>query len=141
MRVLFSPLGLSKGSLFTAIVRTQPDRVVVITSQQGSQFVDEITAKAKEGLKKDFTVEVYTVSDPFNSFVEGRGLAKAIVNCRGDENIVNLTGGPTALQDVVQCIARLLDAKEVAVFDRRPYSEQQENPYWVGEMVEVPKIT
>ena len=141
MRVLFSPLGLSKGSLFTAIVRTRPDHVVVVTSQEGAKLVDEIVAQAKSVLNTDFTFEVHTVSDPFTSFLEGRELAQALAHKKGSENIVNLTGGSTALQDAVQSIVRLIDAREVAVIDRRPYSDQQANPYVVGEMIEVPKIS
>jgi hypothetical protein len=148
MRVLFSPLGLSKGSLFTAIVKTRPDHVVVITSEEGAKLVDEIVAQAKSLLNKSFTFEVHTVSDPFTSFVSGRKLAKALAMRKvpilgipqggSSENIVNLAGGTTALQDAVQYIARLLDAKEIAVIDRRPYGEQQANPYVVGEIIEIP---
>jgi len=146
MRVLFSPLGLSKGSLFTAIVKTRPDHVVVITSQEGAKLVDEIVAQARSWLNKEpslrsrtsFTFEVHTVSDPFTSFLEGRKLAKALAMKKGSENIVNLAGGTTALQDAVQYIARLISAKEIAVIDRRSYTQQQANPYVVGEIIEIP---
>jgi len=150
MRVLFSPLGFSKGSLFTAIVTTRPDHVVVVTSKEGAKLVDEIPAQAKSLLTTplppfergitDFTFEVHTVSDPFISFLEGRELAQALARKKGSENIVNLTGGTTALQDAVQCIARLISAKEIAVIDRRAYTQQQANPYVVGEVIEIPKI-
>ena len=141
MRVLFSPLGFSKGSLFTAIVQTRPDHVVVVTSKEGAKLVDEIVAQAQSVLNTDFTFEVHTVSDPFTSFLEGRELAQALARKKGSENIVNLTGGTTALQDAVQSIALLIDAKEIAGIDRRPYSEQQANPYVVGEIIEIPKIS
>jgi hypothetical protein len=139
MRVLFSPLGLSKGSLFTAIVHTRPDHVVVVTSEEGAKFVDEIVAQAKSLLKQDFTFEVHTVSDPFTSFIQGRELAKVLAFKKGSDNIVNLTGGSTALQDAVQYIARLISAQEVVVIDRRPYTQQQANPYVVGEIIEIPR--
>jgi len=47
MRVLFSPLGLSKGSLFTAIVQTRPDHVVVVTSKEGAkqQHINSVLSK------------------------------------------------------------------------------------------------
>jgi hypothetical protein len=138
MRVLFSPLGLSKGSLFTAIVKTHPDHVIVITSEEGAKLVMEIVAQARSLLNKDFTFEVHTVSDPFTSFQEGRKLAKALAMKKGKENIVNLAGGTTALQDAVQYIARLISAKEIAVIDRRSYTQQQANPYVVGEIIEIP---
>ena len=150
MRVLFSPLGLSKGSLFSAIVTTCPDHVVVVTSKEGAKLVNEIVAQAKSWLKispslerseaTSFTFEVHTVSDPFISFLEGRQLAQALALKKGSENIVNLTGGTTALQDAVQCIARLISAKEIAVIDRRPYEQQQAKPYVVGEVIEIPQM-
>jgi hypothetical protein len=34
MKVLFSPLGLSPGSLFTVIAQTQPEHVVIIKLDQ-----------------------------------------------------------------------------------------------------------
>jgi hypothetical protein len=102
--------------------------------------VDEIVGQAKSVLNTDFTFEVHTVSDPFTSFAEGRELAKVLARKKGGENIVNLTGGSTALQDAVQSIARLISAKEVAVIDRRPYTQQQANPYVVGEIIEIPEI-
>ena len=145
MRVLFSPLGLSRGSLFTAIVTTCPDHVVVVTSKEGAKLVNEIVAQTKSWLNIEpsrslsFTFEVHTVSDPFISFLEGRELAQALALKKGSENIVNLTGGTTALQDAVQCIARLISAKEIAVIDRRPYEQQQAKPYVVGEVIEIPK--
>jgi len=138
MKVLFSPLGLSPGSLFTAIVHTKPDRVVVVSSREGAKFVPEIVNKAEEAIDKKLAVEVHTVSDPFTGFHDGRRLAKSLVGLSGDENIANIAGGTTVLQDAVQHLARLIGAREVAVVDRRPPDEQKRNPYVVGELIEVP---
>ena len=91
---------------------SRPDHVVVITNEEGAELVEYIATQAKSVLNTDFTVEVHTVSDPFTSFLEGRELAKVLARKKGSENIVNLTGGTTALQDAVQCIARLLAEEE-----------------------------
>jgi len=119
-RVLFSPLGLTRGSLFTAIVHTKPDRVVIVTSSQAASGVDEIIQRARDQIGQEFSYEVHTISDPFVGFVEGRDLARKLAARYGKENIVNITGGTTALQDCAQSLARLMDAKEIAVVDRRP---------------------
>jgi len=139
MRVLFSSLGMSYGSLFSAIVLTKPDHVVVITSSKPAENVNKVIEKAKE-YHPNFTLEFYTLEDPFTGFKEGRELAKRLASKKGDENIANLAGGTTALQDSVKCLADLIGAREVAVIDRRSIGEQQANPFVVGELVEIPPI-
>lgn len=140
MRTLFSPLGLSPGSLFTAILATKPDRVIIITSTDAAKKVDEVVNAVKEADDFEFDVEVHTISEPFAGFVEGRKLAARLAKKKTDENIVNITGGTTALQDAVQMIARLTEAKEIATIDRRSYQKQQDEPYVIGEVIEVPPI-
>jgi len=93
----------------------------------------------------DFTLEYHTINDPFVGFIEGREWARKIARSEEQrtesaEYIVNLAGGTTALQDAVQCIARALGAKEVAVIDRRRPDEQRQNPFVVGELIEVPPL-
>lgn len=139
MCTLFSPLGLSPGSLFTAILATKPDKVIIITSQKAAQKVDEIVSAVKKVDEFEFEVEIHTISDPFTGFVEGRKLAASLAKKKTDDNIVNITGGTTALQDAAQTIARLINAKEIATIDRRPYQKQQDEPYVQGELIEVDK--
>ena len=52
---------------------------------------------------------------------------------------VSLTGGTTALQDAAKCIADQLQAREVALIDRRDEQEKRTNPFVVGELIEIPK--
>jgi hypothetical protein len=144
MRILFSPLGLSYGSLFSAIVLTKPDHVVVITSVKAAENIPKVVEAAKK-YHPQFTLEYHTISDPFVGFTEGRELAIKIAKSEEQraesvEYIVNLAGGTTALQDAVQCLARALNAKEVAVIDRRRPDEQRQNPLIVGELIEVPPL-
>ena len=139
MKVLFSPLGMSYGSLFSAIVLTKPKHVVVITSEQAAKNIDLVIKKAKQN-HSDFTIEYHTISDPFTGFLEGRKLARVLAHKKGDENIANLVGGTTALQDAVKCLADIISAKEVVVIDRRPIEEQRANPFVIGELVEIPPV-
>ena len=142
MRVLFSPLGMSYGSLFSAIVKTLPDHVVVITSERAAVNLNKVVEEAKR-YHPDFTLEYHTIEDVFTGFDEGRKLARELAsrNDAGNENIVNLVGGTTALQDAFKCLADLIGAKEVALIDRRTIEEQRANPFAVGELVEVPPIS
>jgi hypothetical protein len=141
LRVLFSPLGLAQGSLFTAIVLLRPDHVVVVTSAEAAGNL----AGAVEGARAhhpSFTVEQWLLADPFAGFLEGRRLARRLAQkwgCRRDcEFIVNLTGGTTVMQDALKQLAQLLGAREVAVVDRRPPEAQRRKPLVIGELVELP---
>ncbi|NLM18372.1 MAG: hypothetical protein GX221_11735 [Candidatus Riflebacteria bacterium] len=58
---------------------------------------------------------------------------------------VNLTGGTTAMQWVMQAayekaLREGFDVERIAFVDRRPTVEQQANPFVVGELIEVEKL-
>ena len=94
MTVLFTPLGLAYGTLYSAIMLVRPRRLVAVADS---------------------------------------------------DNIINLTGGTTALQDCVRSVADILRAqhravREVAVIDRRPTHDQKRSPLVVGELVEVSPV-
>ena len=140
VKTLFAPLGLSYGSLFSAVVLTQPDRSVVISSQQASQnlpLVEEELAR----IDSHCPIQTHLLSDPFTGFLEGRQMAKYLAESESTtHNIVCLTGGTTAMQDTIKTIAILTQADEMAVIDRRQIEEQKTNPFVVGEMVWIPKL-
>jgi uncharacterized protein (TIGR00288 family) len=140
-KVLFSPLGLSNGSLFTAIVLTRPDYVVVITSGEAARNLDSVLTAARRH-HPNFQVEHHVLEEPFADFVAARRLARELAQAwaerKGWQFIVNLSGGTTVMQDCVTYLAHLLGARLVAVVDRRPSEEQLRDPLALGELVEVP---
>lgn len=153
MTVLFSPLGLAYGSLYSAILLVRPSRAVVVSSRQA--VVDLHSAvDAARFFHTSFEVETHLLSDPLAGFAEGRTLARQLVAGAGSQNVINLTGGTTALQDCVRSVADILRAqqdpnsnahpliavREVAVVDRRTPEEQKRVPLVVGELVEVPPL-
>lgn len=144
MIVLFSPLGLAYGSLYSAILLVRPQRVVVVTSHQA--LVDLHTAvDAARFYHGSFEMETHLLDDPLAGFVEGRQLARFLAASADGDNVVNLTGGTTVLQDCVRSVADILraqgrDVREVAVVDRRAANEQRRVPLVVGELVEVPPL-
>lgn len=140
--VLITPLGLSKGLLYSAIMHNKPEAIWVLTSKEGEQQVDEVCRQA------DFrgNVHVAVMEDPytdFNSWLTYMNhLIETIEKYKEDriQFIVNLTGGTTAMQYVVQQIAAKLEEKGervqyVAQVDRRDVAEQQANPYVLGEQI------
>jgi hypothetical protein len=153
MTVLFSPLGLAYGTLYSAVLLVRPQRVVVVTSPQavGNLYA---ALDAARFYHSNFEFEAHILHDPLVGFEEGRQLARRLALRADAENIVNLTGGTTVLQDCVRSIADVLrrepqivghkigepQVREVAVIDRRAHEEQTRSPLTVGELVEVPPL-
>ena len=144
MIVLFTPLGLAYGSLYSAILLVRPQRLVVVTSPQAIVNLHSAVDAARFYHSK-FDIKTHLLDDPLSGFVEGRSLARTLAQLATSDgdNVVNLTGGTTALQDCVRSVADVLRAKncpvrEVAVVDRRNADEQKRVPLVVGELVEVP---
>ena len=144
MTVLFSPLGLAYGTLYSAIMLVRPRRLVVVTSPQAIVNLHSAVDAARF-FHSRFEVETHLLDDPLAGFGEGRKLARYLVASAADDNIINLTGGTTALQDCVRSVADILRAqhravREVAVIDRRPTHDQKRSPLVVGELVEVSPV-
>jgi hypothetical protein len=142
MTVLFSPLGLNYGVLYSAILLVRPSRVVVVTSAQAIGNLHSATDAARF-YHSNFEVETHMLDDPLAGFKEGRTLARLLCSSAGEKNVVNLTGGTTAMQDCVRSLAERLraaaqDVREVAVIDRREAEEQKRNPLSLGHLIEVP---
>lgn len=144
MTVLFSPLGLSYGVLYSAILLVRPSRVVVVTSSEA--IVNLHTAlDAARFYHTRFEVETHLLEDPLAGFAEGRALARFLAVSAGSHNVVNLTGGTTALQDCIRSVGDYLrtqekEVREIAVVDRRDADEQKRAPLTLGELVEVPQL-
>ena len=146
MTVLFSPLGLNYGVLYAAILLVRPRRVVIVTSQQAIVNLHSALDAARF-YHTSFEMETHVLDDPLAGFREGRTLARLLTasasDAPGSDNVLNLTGGTTVMQDCVRSLADRLrtqnkTVREVAVIDRRPPDEQRRAPLVVGELVEVP---
>ncbi len=142
MTTLFSPLGLSYGTLYSAILLTRPARVVVVTSAEAVLSLGT-TLDAARFFHTHFEWETHVLQDAQAGFIEGRALAQFLTASAGTRNIVNLTGGTTVLQDCIKSVADILrrnekQVSEIAVIDRRDLPEQRRAPLVIGELVEVP---
>ncbi len=141
-RLLVTPLGYSKGLLYSAIKKIKPDYCLIITSKDAGIHVDEIIKESE--YQGGF--ELIELSDPHSGFDEIRGIINSIIPDRSnlfleaDEIFINLTGGTTTLQVLVEAISKKAEQmgkgpKKVVIFDRMPHQIQQEDPFRVGEMV------
>lgn len=141
-RILISPLGMSKGLLYSAIRGLEPDHVVVITSTAAAAELPEIIqASSYAG-----SMNVAQVADPFTCFADLEIVLPTVFEGLGGRNeceiILNITGGTTALQYLLQQIERELllkgySVRKVAFVDRRPSQEQRDTPYVQGEHFEL----
>jgi len=156
MTTLFSPLGLVYGTLYSAILLTRPQRIVIVTSPQAEKYLHDALDAARFYHGK-FDFEAHILEDPLGGFDEARKLARRLAQAPCECNIINLTGGTTVLQECVRSVADILrrdnvigaqvlepgaplkpiKIREVAVVDRRAASEQARHPLVVGELVEV----
>jgi hypothetical protein len=142
-RLLVTPFGLSPGLLLTAVHHAQPDRMVVITSADGLDMLPDALARSGfTGGSQALTKIVlenpwsgYDEIDPLIATVESSLLSVS-------EVIVNMTGGTSLLGFTAQRLGERLQrfalpVRRIALIDRRPPEEQRENPYVVGDMIDV----
>ncbi len=140
--LLVSGLGSSVGLLFSALSSLKPDRTVVITSKEVEPKLPEVL-KSAGGYPSEH-VKALILQEPFTGFSETGGMVKALEPFlkNASEVVVNLTGGTTCMQWVMQAVfekARELGAavRRVAFVDRRTTQEQQKNPFVLGEMIPI----
>jgi hypothetical protein len=145
-KVLITGMGASFGLLYSAVHHIQPDSVIVITS--GKYHENAIDACKRAGFISDTSINVVEMHDVFCGFAETPGLIKTVwpLMQHAECLVVNLTGGTTAMQWVMQSLyekarAEHVPVERVAFVDRRPAVEQQQNPWHLGELVEIEKIT
>lgn len=136
--LLVSPLGLSKGLLYSALKHVKPSEAVIITSQQSSGDIEEIKGAAE--WKGELII--IDMKEPFTGFDEAEDILRRVQPLleKYEEIVVNITGGTTAMQYIVQEVAesavkKQLPLKKVALVDRRPPTEQKSDPYVLGEIV------
>ncbi|TYO98010.1 CRISPR-associated DxTHG motif protein [Desulfallas thermosapovorans] len=138
--LLVTPLGLSKGLLYSALRHINPDALFVISSADAACYLDEIKQAASwEG-------DVFTryMQDVHAGFSEGPGICAAALPLMKQYSrvVVNITGGTTAMQHIVQqvfeqALSGAVQVRRIALVDRRNPAEQREQPYVTGELIEL----
>ncbi len=144
-RLLVSPLGLSPGVLFSALKHVNPDRLLVITSREAAASLEEVLGAAGCA---DIEPRVFQVEDPHMGFSEDRRLFGSSLDsdlAESAEVVVNITGGTTALQWLVERVAeravRLgVTLSRIALVDRRPPEVQRREPFVLGELIKLSPV-
>jgi len=138
--LLVSPIGLSRGTLYSALKHVQPDCLLLIASAGAEERYSEAAVAA--GWQGQVVFQ--KMRDPFAGFDEIQGLVENVVTqlLTAEKIVVNMTGGTTAMQFAAQEIyerAKGLDREvsRIALVDRRSPEEQQANPYLLGEIIEL----
>ncbi|KLU60947.1 CRISPR-associated (Cas) DxTHG family protein [Peptococcaceae bacterium CEB3] len=145
--LLISPLGNSAGLLYTALCKVRPDYLFILASPASVLKLGEIMDKAEwRGSVKSFLLQ-----DPFAGFDEGKErVREMLAELKGHSDVghlvINLTGGTTVMQLLIQAVAhsKALGGRaveQVAFVDRRPIADQQGDPYVVGEMIRLSEYT
>jgi hypothetical protein len=144
---------MAPGVLYSALKKTQPERLLVIGSPGSLNRVEEILERAAfQGESMTHTIE-----DPFTSFqrvnketaraLEKKNMALRSIQERlrnaildAEEVRVCLTGGTTLLGFFAQRMHELAGnlgrpSRRFALIDTRSPEEQREKPWVVGEMI------
>jgi CRISPR-associated DxTHG motif protein len=137
--LLVTPLGLSPGVLYTALMRTRPERVLVLTSTEGARRIAEICERAQY---PESQIDVEIVNDAHGCFeIPRESLARVRPRVMAARCVVvNVTGGTTALQYLAERIGRDAErlgvpVRRIALVDRRPYEQQQAEPFACGDLM------
>jgi CRISPR-associated protein (cas_TM1812). len=139
-RALVSPIGMRPGVLFSALRAAGPDQlscVLVICSADTERAIDEAVGKA--GYRG--RIVRLRLEDPFAGVVELNDLVRAANHHLAEIGtvLVNITGGTTLMGVLAERIAgrarrgRRRSVHRFALIDRRPVTEQENDPYQVGQ--------
>ncbi len=142
-RLIVSPLGNTPGVLYSTLrtcdpLPTERDVCLVITSQEAGERMDEALEQAA------FPGTRLVFKDPFAGPDEREPLLEQardfILGAR--ETHVNMTGGTTLMGLLSDEIARKAReyqrlATRFALVDKRSHRDQCDNPYVVGERIEI----
>ncbi|GIW50278.1 MAG: hypothetical protein KatS3mg080_0889 [Anoxybacillus sp.] len=132
--VLITPLGLRKGLLYSAIVHNEPQAIWLLTSKESAEYVNDVCQQA------DFhgNIHVVVMEDPYTDFNRWQTYMDQFIRTveanKRARFVVNLTGGTTAMQYVVQQIAAKLKERGehvqyVAQVDRRPVQQSNKQTH------------
>jgi len=138
-RLLICPHGGSPGATFSALHHIKPDRLIIIASEQTISSIGEALEKSRQDIGAD---HILLLKNPHSGIAEFPGhidtVLKAIFDA--DEVYVNLTGGTSLMGILAQQLAGKSErelqrpTRKFILIDKRPYEEQQNNPWVVGDI-------
>jgi hypothetical protein len=143
--LLVSCLGLSPGVIYSAVSLVHPDNLLIVTSREARYNIEESLRRAGTD---QLPIRVLEMQDPFSGFAEADGFIDDSLRsllAQQQQLVVNVAGGTSVMQYVIERIAEEAYALGVpvqrgAVVDRRPPASQRDDPYVLGEWVELDSI-
>lgn len=130
--LLISAIGNRPGVLYSALMTVQPDRALVLCSEQSEPTIDEAAQQA--GFSG--VIRRLSVTDPHGGFDELTRVRSEAGDwlLHADEIVANLTGGTTLMglmvQQLVEAGSRLSRPfRRFALIDRRPPAVQDSEPW------------
>ncbi len=139
--ILVSPLGLSIGSLYTALLATQPDHLIALVTKKSRGSLKSVLEAASF---PESETTVLDVKDPHAGFEEIPSLVSRAEDTIISARVVigNITGGTTMMSEAVRAILEMarsyaVQTKTYAMVDRRPLEEQKRNPFVKGEAFQI----
>ncbi len=137
-RLLICPIGLTPGVLFSAASHVQPDRILVIASEQSAVFVEEALSQANCGAEKHVLLmeNIHTGINEFDRLVA----ESAPSLFEADEIHANFTGGTSLMGALVhRLVARgrreyQRAVREFVLIDKRLPQEQRDQPWELGNV-------
>ncbi len=145
-KLLVTPVGMSKGLLYTALSKISPDVCIIITSKDAENGIEEAIREAsykgdiKKIIMKDPFAGVTEIKDIKSNFLTPKYSEYRELIQEAKEIVVNLTGGTTMMQILVDDISKVAnkmgkDIKKVITIDRRDVMEQKKEPFMIGEVL------
>ena len=152
-RLLLTPLGNSRGVLYSALKRTTPKFVVVVTSSEARLSLHEAAGHAGVALvgageeaAGRIPHIVVELRDPHGGIAELPAVLrdKALCDVLAEATMVemNITGGTTLMQALVERLAKYAARRGAVVRpfvlpDRRTLEEQRASPFVAAERVDL----
>lgn len=138
-RLVITPLGLKPGLLLTVCRKLQPDRLLIVTSEEAAGMVDGALAVAG---CEEVQRRILLLADPFVDKGAPRSLLDDEVRewlASASEVVANITGGTAFMGYVVQQLAHEASrfgrpVRPCVLIDRRPEVVQEAEPYVEGEV-------
>ena len=146
-KLLVTPVGMSKGLLYTALSNISPDICIIITSKEAENGIEEAIKKASYN---GGNIKKIVMKDPFAGDTEIKDIKSNFLTPeyseyreliqKAEEIVVNLAGGTTMMQILVDDISKVANKmgkniKKVVTIDRRDVMEQKKEPFVVGEVI------
>jgi hypothetical protein len=138
-KLLISPLGQSPGVFYSALKIVQPDRCMVICSNETRESI----TKACEQAEWSGSIEYLVMENPHTGFDEFKKKLKrkaSIWLFEADEIHAGLTGGTSLMGALVGELAYLAgrnyqrDVRKFVLIDKRSPVKQRESPWEIGEI-------